>query len=80
MPENNGSQNLKESYTNRYQKYISCSYGYILVCVDENFSKPFKTYLGKDAIYNFINNLIEESNYWALLSIISYVLLTASNY
>ena len=29
--------------------------------VDDKFSKPFKTYLGKDTVYNFINRLIEES-------------------
>ena len=43
------------------KKYIACSYGYKLVCVDDKFSKPFKTYLGKDAVYNFINSRIEES-------------------
>ena len=55
--------NPKESYTNKYQKHIACSYGYKLVCVDDKFSKPFKTYLGKDAVYNFINNMIKESKY-----------------
>ena len=43
------------------KKDITCSYGYKLVCVDDKFSKPFKTYLGEDAVYNFINNRIEES-------------------
>ena len=38
-------------------------YGYKLVCVDGKFSMPFKTFLGKDAGYNFINNMIEESKY-----------------
>ena len=48
----------------RYQKHISvCSYGYKLVCVDDKFSKPLKTYLGEDAVYNFINSLIKESTY-----------------
>ena len=42
-------------------KNIACSHGYKLVCVDDTFSKPFKTYLGKDTVYNFINNKIEES-------------------
>ena len=28
VPENNGKQNLNESYTNKYKKYIACSYGY----------------------------------------------------
>ena len=42
--------------------YIACSYGYKLVCVDK-FNMPFKTYLGEDAAYNFINSMIEESTY-----------------
>ena len=32
VPENNGQQNPKESLTNKYQKHISCSYEYKLVC------------------------------------------------
>ena len=61
MPEDNGKPNPEESYTNGYQIYIPCSCGYKLVCADDKFSKPFKTHLGKDAIYNFINSMIEES-------------------
>ena len=65
VPEDNGKQNPKEPYTNKYQKHIACSYGYSysykLVCVDD--SKPFKSYLSKDAVYNFINSTIEESKY-----------------
>ena len=34
-----------------------------LLCVDDKFSKPFKSYLGKDVVYNFINSMIEESKY-----------------
>ena len=60
VPENNAKQNPEESYTNKYQKHIACSYRYKLVCLDDKFSKPFKTYLGKDA---FINSMIEESKY-----------------
>ena len=48
--ENNGKQNLEESYKNKYQKHIACSYDYKLVCVDDNFSNPFKTYLYKYAV------------------------------
>ena len=62
MPEDNGKQNPEESYTNKYRKHIGCSYGYKLVCVDGKFSKPFKTYKDKDAVYSFIN-MIEESRY-----------------
>ena len=63
VPKDNGKQNSKQSYTNKYQKHIACSYGYKLVCVDDKFSKPFKIYLGEDAVYNFIDSMIKESKY-----------------
>ena len=58
MLENNEKQNPNESHTNQYQKHVPWSYGYKLACVDDKFSKP---YLRKDAVYNFINSIIEES-------------------
>ena len=61
VPEDNRKQNLNESYTNKYQKHVACRYGYKLVC--DKFSKPFKSYLGKDAAYNFISSMIEENKY-----------------
>ena len=48
VPENNGKQNPNESYANKYQKHVACSYGYNLVCVDDKFNKLLKSYLGKD--------------------------------
>ena len=63
VPEDNEEQIPKESYTNKYQKHIASSYGNQLVCVDDRFSKPFKTFLEKDAVYNFINSMIEENKY-----------------
>ena len=50
MPENNGKKNPKESYTSKYQKHIACSYGFKLVCVNDKVSKPFKRYLGENAV------------------------------
>ena len=50
------------SDTSKYQKHIACSYDNELVCVGYKFSTPFKTYLSKDAVYNFIN-MIEECKY-----------------
>ena len=41
VPQSNGKQNPNESYTNKYQKHVACSYVYRLVCVDDKFSKPF---------------------------------------
>ena len=40
VPEDNGMQNPNESYTDKYQKHVACSYGYKLVCIDNKFSKP----------------------------------------
>ena len=48
--ESNGKQNPNESYTNKCQKHVACSYGYKLVCVDDKFSQPFKSYLGEDGV------------------------------
>ena len=64
VPEDNGKQNPEELYTNKYQKHVDCSCDYKLVCVDYKFSKPFKSYLGEDAICNFINGMIAESKYF----------------
>ena len=63
MPENNGKQNPEDSYTNKYQYHIACSYGYKLVSADDNFSEPFKTYLGEDNVHNFINSMINKIKY-----------------
>ena len=43
LPQDNGKQNPEEPFISKYQKHIACSYGYKLVYVDDNFSKPFKT-------------------------------------
>ena len=61
VPENNEKQNPNESDTNKYQKHVACSYGYELVCVDDKFSDPFKSYLGENAVYQIISDMIEES-------------------
>ena len=63
MLEDNGKPNPEESYTNKCQKHIASSYGYKLLCVDDKVNKPFKTYLGKDTVYKFINSMIEKSKY-----------------
>ena len=63
MPEEKGKQNPKEPYTDKYQIYISCSYGHKLACVDDKLSKLFKTHLGKDPVYNYINSMMVENKY-----------------
>ena len=44
--------NILNIYTNKYQKHVACSNDYKLICVDDNFSKHFKSCLGEDAVYN----------------------------
>ena len=44
VPEDNEKQNPDKSYGKKYQKYVACSYGYKLVCVDDKLSKSFKSY------------------------------------
>ena len=63
VPKGNGKQNPNVSFMNTYQKHIAWNYGYKFVCVDDKFSKSFKSYLGKDEVYNFIDSMIEESKY-----------------
>ena len=38
VPENNEKQNPDESYIDKCQKHVPCSYGYTLVNVDDKFS------------------------------------------
>ena len=57
MPKNNGKQNIKKNLKQaNIKKYIACSYDHKLVCTDK-FSKPFKTYLDKNAVYNLTDSI-----------------------
>ena len=53
--------NNEKSYTEAYQKHIDCGYGYKLVChYDDKFSKPVQVFRGENAVYNFMEKMIEE--------------------
>ena len=45
------------------KKHVACSYDYKSVCTDNKFSKPFKSYLSENVVYNFINSMIEKIKY-----------------
>ena len=52
------------SYTKAYQTYIDCGYGYKVVShYDWKLSKVSKIYRGKEAIYKFLENMLEEVEY-----------------
>ena len=63
VSEVNGKQNPNESYANDYQKHVTCSCGYKLACLNDAFSKPIKSYLGQEDVYNFVSSMIKESKY-----------------
>src|SRR3989454_192059 len=57
--ENN--KNDKESFTVKTHEHVTCSYGYKVVCLeDDKYSKPFKSYRGIDAVYKFFEDIFEE--------------------
>ena len=60
VQEDNGKQ---KNLTQTSMENVVSSYGYKLLYVDEKFNKRFKSYLGKNAVYSFINSMIKESNY-----------------
>ena len=63
MPQDSRKQNSNKSYINKYQKQLFVVVATKKVCVDDKFIKPFTFYLAEDAVDNFINSMIEESQY-----------------
>ena len=54
----------KRSYTEAYQTHKDCGYGYKVVCCHKKkYSKPIQTYQGENAIYKFMEKMLEEVEY-----------------
>ena len=51
------------SYTEKYQNHIPCSFAYKVICIDNKFSKDIVIYRGKDALYKFIEKILEVYDY-----------------
>ena len=51
------------SYTEKYQDHIPNSFGYKVVCADDNLSKTIFLYRGKNAVYKFIDAVLKEDDY-----------------
>ena len=49
--------------TKKCRDNIVCSYGYKLISVDDQYSKPYKTYLGDDPIDKYLNDMIKQKEY-----------------
>ena len=57
-------QNNDKSYTEAYQKHTDCGYGYkVVCCYDDKYSKPVQIHRGENAVYKFMENMLEEVNW-----------------
>ena len=56
--------NNDKSYTEAYQNHKDCGYGYkVVCCYDDKYSKPVQIYRGENAVYKFMENMLEEVNW-----------------
>ena len=55
----------RRSYTEAYQTHEDCGYGYkVVCCYDDKYSKYTRIYRGENAIYKFMEKMLEEVEYW----------------
>ena len=56
--------NNEKSYTEAYQKHTDCGYEYkVVCCYDNKYTKPVQIYRGENAVYKFMENMLEEVNW-----------------
>ena len=56
--------NNEKSYTEAYQKHTDCGYGYkVVCCYDNQYTKQVQIYRGENAVYKFMENMLEEVNW-----------------
>ena len=54
----------KRSYTEAYQTHEDCGYGYkVVCCYDDKYSKDICIYRGENAVYKFMEKMLEEVKY-----------------
>ena len=53
----------EDSYIEKYQDHIPCSFAYKIVCIDDKFTKPTIIHRGENAAYEFIKAILEEYRY-----------------
>ena len=54
----------KRSYTEAYQTHEDCGCGYkVVCCYKKKYSKPIQTYRGENAVYKFMERMLEEVEY-----------------
>ena len=54
----------RRSYTEAYQTHEDCGYGYkVICCYDDKYSKYTRIYRGENAVYKFMEKMLEEVEY-----------------
>ena len=54
----------RRSYTEAYQTHKDCGYGYkVICCYDDKYSKYTSIYRGENAVYKFMEKMLEEVEY-----------------
>ena len=54
----------KRSYTEAYQTHEDCGCAYkVVCCYDDKYSKPIQMYRGENAVYRFMEKMLEEVKY-----------------
>ena len=54
----------RRSYTEAYQTHEDCGYGYkVVCCYDDKYSKSTRIYRGENAVYKFMEKMLEEVEY-----------------
>ena len=54
----------RRSYTEAYQTHEDCGYGYkVVCCYDDKYSKYTRIYRGENAVYKFMEKMLEEVEY-----------------
>ena len=54
----------RRSYTEAYQTHEDCGYGYkVICCYDDKYSKYNSIYRGENAVYKFMEKMLEEVEY-----------------
>ena len=59
-----GQPDSDKSYTKEFQRHIDCGSAYkVVCCYDDKYSKEICIYRGENAVYKFLEQMLEEVNY-----------------
>jgi len=60
--------NDNDSYTEADQKHTDCGYGYKVVCsYDDKYTKPIQYYRGENAVYKFMEKILDEVKFQKMI-------------